>query len=201
MRRCTELETGPIPNGSSGTRPCRQWFLRRYSEYRDDRLGDDERARMTLHMAECAACRRYDRVIRTGVAVLRDSFEEGSAVPVDWRDAREGSWRLQRDGFSRPAVPGLTAAATLLVIAFNLVSAWRPGAGPRAPEVEIDPVVAAAPLRLIAPGRIDMPPLPHIPHVGRRPYEAGRERLFVEIPRTFPGLQTAAASVVSADPD
>lgn len=191
MRRYTELEAGPIPNGPEGPRPCRHWFLQLYSEYRDDRLDDGARARMIAHMSECAACRRYDRVIRTGVAVLRDSFDQGCVAPLEGRDARAGSWGLERDGYSRPAIPGLTAAATLLVIAFNLVSAWRPGAVPTAPEVEIAPVVAYAPLRLITPGHIRMPPPPRIPHVGQAPDEAGRER----------DLRAAAAPVVSADPD
>ena len=51
---------------------CRS-FLRGYSDYRDGRIAAGAEAAMTAHMASCPSCRRYDRAVRRGVAVLREA--------------------------------------------------------------------------------------------------------------------------------
>ncbi|MEJ2186430.1 MAG: zf-HC2 domain-containing protein [Gemmatimonadota bacterium] len=51
---------------------CRT-FLERYSDLVDDMLAPAEVVAMRRHLAECQRCRRYDRVVRRGVQVLRAS--------------------------------------------------------------------------------------------------------------------------------
>ncbi|MEJ2678663.1 MAG: zf-HC2 domain-containing protein [Gemmatimonadota bacterium] len=51
---------------------CRT-FLERYSDLADGLLAPVEVAAMRRHMAACPSCRRYDRVVRRGVRVLRQS--------------------------------------------------------------------------------------------------------------------------------
>jgi anti-sigma factor RsiW len=50
-------------------------FLDGYSEYRDGLLPGAEHGAFAAHLAECASCARYDRVIGKGVRMLRDEPE------------------------------------------------------------------------------------------------------------------------------
>lgn len=200
LRRDTGFRAGPDRNGPVRTHLCRHWFLQLYSDYRDNRLDEDARAEVIAHMSECAACRRYDRVIRTGVAVLRNSLREDPAALMENRDRQEDGWPLERGGYSRPAIPGLTAAATLLVIALNLVSAWSPNLVQGVPEVEVSPVAAVEPFRPGAAVRFTLPP-PHIPHFGHRPDEAGGDRMFVEYPRTISPGEAPGVAAAPVDRD
>lgn len=50
---------------------CRD-FLTRYSEYVDGRIDAAEAELLGRHAESCAACRRYDRVVRTGAQLARD---------------------------------------------------------------------------------------------------------------------------------
>ena len=47
-------------------------FLARHSEYLDEELGAETAAEMRLHIAGCQRCTRYDRVLRRGLALVRD---------------------------------------------------------------------------------------------------------------------------------
>lgn len=67
---------------------CCQEFIEEYSAYRDDRMTPEARAAMTSHMASCASCRRYDRVIRTGVEALRDAPEVRPRKPLEVAEVR-----------------------------------------------------------------------------------------------------------------
>ena len=164
-------------------RVCRRWFIALYSDYRDDRLDADARADVIAHMAECASCRRYDRVIRTGVAVLRDSVGSEEDVGA----CRSVSRR------SEPVASGIAVASTLLVIALNGASAWAPVLAPGPREVEIPPVVAAEPSPPAVPASFPMmPALLRVPLVGPEPGDPGGE---VAPPR----IQVSVAAPV--DPD
>ncbi len=46
-------------------------FLARHSEYLDEELGADGAAEMRRHIAGCARCARYDRVLRRGLELVR----------------------------------------------------------------------------------------------------------------------------------
>lgn len=180
---------------------CRRWFLELYSDYRDGRLDEDTRAAMIAHMAECAPCRRYDRVIRIGVAVLRDSLKEDPEALVDRSDETMHRWPPERGGYSRPVVTGMTASATLLVIALNVLSAWSPRLDRGSPEVEIAPVVAVEPSRPDTPVHFPARPLLHISRVGLEPTSAGNEILFVAFPGRLVHGQAPEPAVAPVDPD
>lgn len=48
-------------------------FLERYSDFRDDELLPEEAAQLRGHLVDCPSCRRYDRTVSKGVAILRDT--------------------------------------------------------------------------------------------------------------------------------
>ena len=178
---------------------CRR-FLQLYSDYRDDRLDDSTRAEVTAHMAECASCRRYDRVIRTGVAVLRNSLGKDPEALVDRGRTPANHWPIERGGYSRPAVTGLTASVTLVVIALNLASGWSPRVGRDAPDTGQPPVTAVAPSRPDAPVHLPLPPLVQIPRFVRGPAEAKRDKL-LEFQQELGHAPAPGLEVAEQDPD
>ena len=198
MRRDTEHPVDPGRRRPPATRICRRWFLALYSDYRDGTLDENARAEMIAHMAECASCRRYDRVIRRGVAVLRDSLREDPDALVDRDETPEDHWRPGRGGYSRPAITGITATGTLLLIALNVVSGWAPRLGLESPEAD-SPPVAVAPARP-APVDFPLPPLQDMPHVGQGLEEADHDVLF-EVPRMVVRAHAPAPAVAPVDPD
>lgn len=176
---------------AGGSRACRRWFIALYSDYRDDRLDADTRADMIAHMAECDSCRRYDRVIRTGVAVLRDSVGTDSGALVAHGEEHDGACRNAARR-SEPVASGMAVASTLLVIALNGVSSWAPALTPVPPEVEVPPVVAAEPSPPGAPVSFPVPPLLRVPLPGPEPGDPDGD---VSPP------QIRTSGVVSVDPD
>lgn len=53
---------------------CRE-FIERHSEYLDGQLSPDDWVEFDDHVARCAACERYDRVVRRGLLLLRNTTE------------------------------------------------------------------------------------------------------------------------------
>ena len=159
---------------AGGSRACRRWFIALYSDYRDDRLDADARAEVIAHMAECASCRRYDRVIRTGVAVLRDSVGKDPGVLVDRGGEDDDAFRRAARR-SEPVASGFAVTSTLLVVALNGFSAWVPMPAPVPPEVEVPPVVAAKPSPPAASVPFPMPPLLRVALIGPEPGDPGGE--------------------------
>ncbi len=157
---------------AGGSRACRRWFIALYSDYRDDRLDAESRAEMIAHMAECASCRRYDRVIRRGVAVLRDSAAEVPDLIVKRSgDEDDPAVRAAMRG-SEPVASGVAVASTLLVIGLNALASWVPLP---AREMEGLPVAAAEPSPGAAPVSLPLPPLLRIPRIGPETAEPGGE--------------------------
>ena len=200
LLRNTEHPADPDRSGACTAHACRRWFLQLYSDYRDDRLDHDTRAAVIAHMAECAPCRRYDRVIRTGVAVLRDSLRKHPEALVDRRESPVDRWPFERGGYSRPAITGLTASATLLVIALNVASGWSPRPARDVPEPRRPPVAAVAPPRAEAPVHFPLPPLVRIPHAGRGPAEVERDTR-LEFRKESDRVRTRGSGVAQEDPD
>ncbi|MXX36036.1 MAG: hypothetical protein F4107_09230 [Gemmatimonadetes bacterium] len=172
LRNEVEVGRDSGRRGAGGSRVCRPWFLALYSDYRDDRLDEDTRAEVIAHMAECASCRRYDRVIRTGVAVLRDSVgrDPGVLVNRDEEDDDGGRRVARRSG---PVASGIAVTTTLAIIGLNGIAAWVPVPASVPPEVEIAPVVAAEPSTPPAPVTVPMPPLLRVPATGPEPGDTG----------------------------
>ena len=160
--------------GAGGSGVCRRWFLALYSDYRDDRLDEDTRAEVIAHMAECASCRRYDRVIRTGVAVLRDSVRRDPGVLVD-RDEEDHDALRRAGRRSGPVASGIAVTSTLAVIGLNAIAAWVPVPATVPPELEIAPVVAARPSPPPVPISFPPPPLLRVPVTGEGPGDTSDE--------------------------
>ena len=146
---CREGRGGHSRNGPSVD--CR-WFFETYSDYRDGRLGTAVRTAVQAHMASCEACRRYDRVIRTGVSVLREEAAPARRRNVGLIQLRNRAWAMeQQESMALGSAGSGIATLGVALVAVVLGSfAWLPlvGAGTSAaatPEFELAPVVAAAP--------------------------------------------------------
>ena len=138
------------------TRGCR-WFLDRYSEYRDARLDKATRALADAHLVACSSCRRYDRVVRRGVDVLRHPRSAPDSRPLGIAFLRDRALAAERESRALgTAGSGVTLAAAAVVALLLSVAAWFPVLAGGTPEVEIAPVVAAAP-RPVGPAFFPIP--------------------------------------------
>lgn len=110
-------------------------FLTLYSDYRDGVIAEFAvRRRVREHLNECARCRRYDAVIRHGVAVLRSAELEGPTwLPSD----------LTHEESTEPA-PARYAGALVLLAALSLL-VWEARGTPDGSEPVTQPVAVANP--------------------------------------------------------
>jgi anti-sigma factor RsiW len=152
-------------------------FLNGYSDFRDDRLEAGEMARFRAHLAGCAACARYHRVIDEGVALVRempaprptDSFLPRLQHRIYTEDERRRR---------RRRLPGTLTPPALALVAVVGGFAILPVLGGEAEPLRLPAVVATAPG---AASQSDMPsvfgsgpfftPAPHV----ARPPMAGYE--------------------------
>lgn len=151
------------PDGPSVN--CR-WFVEAYSEYRDDRLTMPARTAVQAHMASCEACRRYDRVIRNGVSVLRAGEAATRSRTLGVTRIRNRAWAIEkRESMAfGSAGSGMTTLGVALVAMVLGLFAWLPLFGPgtsaaATPEFGLAPVVAA----------VRESPAPPRPKIGLRP--------------------------------
>ena len=135
----------PLPDG------CRK-FLARYSQYRDGRLDNEDRSFFIGHLARCSSCRRYDRVIRRGVQVLREPVEAPTAPSLSMVEVRLRATAFERESLALgTAGSGVTLSAAVLVALLLAAVAWSPFFSGTTPEVAMPPVVAGAPPPTSAP--------------------------------------------------
>ena len=116
---------------------CRE-FLQRYSEYDDSLIPPAEADRFRAHMAVCASCTRYDRVLRKGRMVARqltDPEPSDDFLPrLQLRLRRERRAVERRRPLARgAAVAAGLAAATVLMAAAMAVPLMGPGASTGGP--------------------------------------------------------------------
>lgn len=154
-------------------------FIQGYSEYADDRLPPDARARYEAHRRTCGACDRYHAVVRRGVAEYR-------SLPTV-RPSPDFLPRLQHrlyhvdDAGRLSNGPHLGSAALVAVAAVGFLAlAWLPFATRMSVEVELPAVAVEAPVRAVA-GR------PERSLFGRGPYVAPVTRYWVPIQPTLDG--------------
>lgn len=97
-------------------------------------------------MAGCAPCRRYDRVIRKGVDVLRRNPQGSPRRRLAVVEVRRLAAAFDMES---PALgtagSGVTIAAAALVALLMAAVAWSPFLSWQTPEVAMPPVVAGAP--------------------------------------------------------
>lgn len=101
---------------------CKE-VLAHHSEYLDGELTLEEREAVRSHLAVCASCARYDRVVRRGVELLaRDTSPE-----LDTDFLQTLHTRLAREDeriAMRPA--SIAATATLSIAAVLVLVSWMP---------------------------------------------------------------------------
>lgn len=103
--------------GTEAIMDCTE-FLHRYSDYDDSLLTRTEEARFRAHLAACAACARYDRVLRKGRMLARQVAAPAPAP--DFIPRLED--RLIMDPAPRPVSPGPLAAGGFLTLALAAVA-------------------------------------------------------------------------------
>jgi len=144
----TRLRRRPRDLAPAGSPASCRWFVDVYSDCRDGHLDPDDRRRAEAHLHACSSCRRYDRVIRTGVSVLR--ADEGGFIDhtVAVTTVRHRAWELERKEASALGAVGSGISTTGVVLIALLLGgfAWFPLVLSGAPEVEIAPVAAVAPV-------------------------------------------------------
>lgn len=124
-------------------------FLEGYSGFRDGTLGEVRSADFEEHLGVCDACARYDRVIRDGVALVRELPEIEPSYDFLPR-LQHRIYHLEDD--RARARQGSGASAVLISgIALAIgATAWAPLLRGGAPVVELPPVVAHAPHKVEA---------------------------------------------------
>lgn len=161
--RVEKCPDGGVAPGSPAT--CR-WCVDLYSDYRDDRVDLTTRTAVLAHLDSCPTCRRYDRVIRTGVSVLRECEKERPGR-IDRRPGistlPDRAWAIEKLESTAlgTAGSGVTTAGVAMVALVLGAFAWIPFLAPGTPEVEVAPVLAADPAPDPAPHsvRLSSPPL------------------------------------------
>jgi anti-sigma factor RsiW len=99
-------------------------FLHRYSDYDDSLLDEAELASFRRHLASCASCARYDRVLRKGRMLARHHSAVTPAADFMPRlQHRLWQQRVARRHRFATAVPGGPAAA-LAAVTVILTSLW-----------------------------------------------------------------------------
>ena len=134
-------------------------FLDGYSDYRDGLLAAAEHAAFDDHLAGCASCARYDRVVAGGVQVLRGLPEP--QVSEDFMERLQHRlWHEQDDMAAARArrarqAPRRAAAVAMAAAASIAAVALVPGVYSRlAPTVTMLPSVPATTPAAEAPYRL-----------------------------------------------
>ena len=101
---------------------CHQ-FRAAYSDFADGLLDEAAEVAFHIHMAECAACLRFDEAVRNGVSALR---EMGPPTPSGEFDARL-SHRLTMESLNpEPALRHWSGVASaVLILAAVGVAGWE----------------------------------------------------------------------------
>lgn len=145
----------PLRAGHSQDAFCDE-FLARHSDYLDGLMPPLEAARMSGHAEACAACSRYDRIVRKGLVLARELPEPAVSDDFELRLQH----RLLQVGNGVGGHPGAAfgIAATLGVAAALALVAWSPllldragtdGAAPAAMELDADDGSFGAPPLLV----------------------------------------------------
>ncbi|MGH7446102.1 MAG: zf-HC2 domain-containing protein [Longimicrobiales bacterium] len=98
-------------------------FVAGHSEYVDGLLSPPAAARLAAHAAACAACARYDRVVRKGRDLVRDLPDAQPSNDFELR-LQHRIFHLEDADVLQPRTGG--AAAALGVAAVIALLAWSP---------------------------------------------------------------------------
>jgi anti-sigma factor RsiW len=157
-------------------------FLEDYSSFRDGLLPEGRQEVFEQHLAGCARCARYDRVLGSGVEVFRglETVEPSCDFMVRLQHRIYHVEEEMRS--SRQRSSGASVGFTLAIAAVIGVSAWAPVLRPEAGVVELPPMAANAP---VPPQEVALPPVFRSGPVPRAP----------EIDVSFAGAEIPASPV------
>ena len=118
-----------------------QEFIDRYTDYRDELLSSDERARFEEHLEDCDSCRRYERVLSRGLTLWR-GLPVASASP-DFLPRLQHRLYHVEDAGKLSTRQHLGSAALVAVASVGLLAV----------EVELPAVAVEAPVTFVADGQ------------------------------------------------
>jgi hypothetical protein len=130
-------------------------FIQEYSDYRDGVLTADRQAEFREHVAACACCARYDRVLRAASDLL--SQLPGAEPDEDFMPRLQHRLYNIDEGLGDlPAHRFAGAAALVGVAAVGILALfWLPFAATVPMEMQLDPVAAYIP----PPTEVEVPNL------------------------------------------
>jgi anti-sigma factor RsiW len=109
--------------GRSGEIVCDE-ILTLHSDYLDGALAAHEAARVQWHLATCAACARYDRVVRRGLDLVREL--PGIQPSDDFQERLQHRIFHVQDGATIAEPRAAGGAAALAVASVIALLAWSP---------------------------------------------------------------------------
>jgi anti-sigma factor RsiW len=174
---------------------CQQ-FMATYTEYLDGEQPAEVRDRSEVHMARCASCARYDRVLRQGLRLVREMPELPPSPDFEQR-LQHGIFQLRAERMRRPRMNATSGAAFLAVAGLVTLVAWGPLSRPGSSLEVVEPAMAAPAAELPAVGGTDVwfvgaPPVymsPDAPPSISLAFPGPYSPLVVEPPlRTTPGV-------------
>ncbi|HUF11853.1 MAG TPA: zf-HC2 domain-containing protein [Longimicrobiales bacterium] len=148
---------------------CRE-FLERYSEYADGLLPSAEATRLRSHAESCAACARYDRVVRRGAELARDLLPRVHVSGEFEHRVRHRLFHVRDEVARRRAGTSsvYVAAATVVLLGAGAGAGLLLLTSGSAPELDSRIVSAASPsmtplheegVAVAADSRIPLPPM------------------------------------------
>lgn len=164
-----------------------QEFLKLHSEFLDEQMPREEAERCRAHMASCASCARYDRIVRRGLELLRGrpapEVSDGFTARLDQRVLGGGREDILTD---RAAGAGSGATMALAIAALLALAAWGPLLGTNEME-RVDLVMETEPgaEQLVDPGLLPAPDWWQAPDIGRA--FGGSMRPARDVELAFPG--------------
>lgn len=124
-----------------------QEYLARHSEYLDAEMEEADVARMRAHATACPTCARYDRILRRGLALVRElepvEPKHDPQIGLYEHLLRGGEPRLPRGG----AFAASVAAAGLLAVLVRGVLPSEPDEVPPGAGVVVEYSTTGAPTR------------------------------------------------------
>lgn len=122
-------------------------FLARHSDFLDEELGAEGAVEMRLHLAGCERCARYDRVLRRGLALVRDlePVLPSSDPYVGLQQYLDKSGRRLLGVDTRPRAPmaaSVAVAGVVLLIAGSALFRVTGGSAPAGADGPIETVAS-----------------------------------------------------------
>lgn len=128
-------------------------FLKNYSDFLDRRLEAYPLAAYREHLLSCGACARYDRVIQSGLCLVREIEPAEPTTDFEPR-LQHRFFDLQEVLKRREAALAKATSAAMLSMAVILVAVSLPALATDRTTIELPPVVIEEPASSVAPSGV-----------------------------------------------